>query len=361
MLHAIILAGGSGTRLWPASRIDKPKHLLAFEPPQTLLQATVERISPLVPPERTWVVTSRVQAEQVAASLPHFDVQNILTEYVPRNTAASIGYAAVKLRHIDPEAVMVVLPADQIIKPASLFSETLRLAADIVAPSPNTLVTLGIKPTFPATTYGYIQRGAPWETSTNAFHVLQFCEKPKQNTAKTFFQSGDYYWNAGIFVWKAETILQLLSRFEPDIGLQLYLLEQSLGTIEETFATGMAFKNMKSISIDYAVMERAKDIVVVESAFEWNDVGTWSALDRLYADQMDEHGNLSISASILAIDSSGCTVRCDEPDHLVALVGMQDVVVIQTSDATLVARKDQEESVRRIAEELKKQKREQWS
>jgi mannose-1-phosphate guanylyltransferase len=281
-------------------------------------------------------------------------------EHVPRNTAASIGYAAVKLRRIDPEAVMIVLPADQLIKPASVFCETLQRAADIVATSPETLVTLGIKPTFPATTYGYIQRGATLESSDNAYHVLRFCEKPKQDIAETFFQSGDFYWNAGIFVWKAETILTLLSRFEPDIGNVLDTIADSLETPEELSVTEKCFQTMKSISIDYAVMERAEHIVVVESPFEWNDVGTWSALDRLYADQKDQEGNLSVSANILAIDSTGCTVRCDEPGHLVALVGMHDIVVIQTADATLVARKDQEESVRRIAEELKKQQREQW-
>ena len=361
MLHAIILAGGSGTRLWPASRAAKPKHLLAFEPPQTLLQATLERLTDLVPPDRTWIVTSRLQAAQVADSLPHFDRQHILLEHVPRNTAASIGYAAVKLRSIDPDATMIVLPADHIIKPASVFCETLQLAADIVAQSPDKLVTLGIKPTFPATTYGYIQRGAALEASNNAYHVLRFCEKPKQEIAESLFQSGDFYWNAGIFIWKAKTILNLLYQFEPDIGVWLDQIEHSLGTIEETHVTGSAFKKMKSISIDYAVMERAKNIAVVEAAFDWNDVGTWSALDRLYANQKDKDNNLSIASQILAIDSTGCTVRCDDPGHLVALVGMNDVVVIQTADATLIARKDQEESVRRIAEELTKQKRDQWS
>ena len=148
--------------------------------------------------------------------------------------------------------------------------------------------------------------------------------------------------------------MKLLDHFEPDIGFWLHQIDQSLGTAEEMRITGDAFKRMKAISIDYAVMERAKEIVVVESAFEWNDVGTWSALDRLYADQKDKHGNLLVASDVLAIDSSGCTVRCDDPGHLVALVGMHDVVVIQTADATLIARKDQEESVRCIAEELKK-------
>jgi len=371
MLHAIILAGGSGTRLWPSSRAAKPKHLLAFEPPQTLLQATLERLTGLVPPGQTWIVTSRSQAGQIADSLPRLDPRNILSESVPRNTAASIGYAAVKLRHSDPDAVMIVLPADHIIKPALIFCETLQHAADIVTQSPDRLVTLGIKPTFPATTYGYIQRGTTIETSTietsgietseNAYTVLRFCEKPQQEIAETFFHSGDFYWNAGIFVWKAKTILDLLHRFEPDIGNLLDTISDTLGTPEECSVTEECFQRMKSISIDYAVMERAQEIVVVEAAFDWNDVGTWSALDRLYADQKDKDGNLAVFSNILAVDSTGNTIRCDDPGHLVALVGMHDVVVIHTADATLIARKDQEESVRRIAEELKKREGERWS
>ena len=361
MLHAVILAGGSGTRLWPASRTAKPKHLLTFEPPKTLLQATVERLTGFVPLERTWIATSRIQAAHVAELFPQFDAQHTFLEHVPRNTAASVGYAAVKLRHIDPEAVMIVLPTDQIINPASVFCETLKQAADIVAQSPETLVTLGIKPTFPATTYGYIERGTALKTPKDTYHVLRFCEKPQQDLAETFVQSGNFYWNAGIFVWKAETILKLLRHFEPDIGHLLAIIAGALDTPEELSVAEECFQTMKSISIDYAVMERAKEIVVVESAFEWNDVGTWSALDRLYASQKDENNNLLISGNIVSIDSRDCTVRCDDPGHLVALVGMRDVVVIQTADATLIARKEHEESVRRIAEELKKQKRDQWS
>ena len=360
MLHAVILAGGSGTRLWPASRTAKPKHLLPFEPPQTLLQATVQRLTGLVPLDRTWIVTSKSHAEQIADSLPQLDARNILPEHIARNTAASIGWAAVKLRRIDPDAVMIVLPADHIIKPATIFCETLQCAADIVAQSPNTLITLGIKPTFPATTYGYIQRGTAWETSKNAYRVLRFCEKPKQEVAETFCHSGDFYWNAGIFVWKAETILELLHRFEPEIGVCLKQIADVLDTPEESFVTDRAFQAMKSISIDYAVMERAEHIAVVEATFDWNDVGTWSALDRLYADQKDAHGNLSVSSNMLAIDSSGCTVRCDDLGHLVAIVGLHDVVVIHTADATLIARKDQEESVRCIVEELKQRNDDRW-
>jgi len=402
MLHATILAGGLGSRLWPASRIAKPKHLLAFEPPHTLLQATLERLTGLVPPEQTWIVTSKSQFHQIADSLPtpYVDTRRILSEPFARNTAASIGWAALKLCQVDPDATMIVLPADHIIKPASVFCETLQVAANIVEQSSETLVTLGIKPTFPATTYGYIECGATWEVSQSphaetglkcqrpriparqrraaeqgrryepdghlppdparVYHVLRFCEKPKQEIAESFFRSGNFYWNAGIFVWKAATILELLHHFEPDIGVWLDQIAASLGTPNETFASDEVFQNMKSLSIDYAVMERAKKIAVVEASFDWNDVGTWSALDRLYANQKDKFDNLAISSQMLAIDSTGCTVRCENADHLVALVGLHDVVVIQTANATLIARKDQEESVRRIVEELNKQQRDQW-
>ena len=358
MLHIIILAGGSGTRLWPASRVAKPKHLLTFEGQQTLLQETLERVAGLAPLRQTWIVTSKSQAGQIAELLPHFDESHILIEPISRNTAASIGFAAVKIRHIDPDAVMVVLPADHIIKPASAFCKTLQTAVNIVEESPQQLVTIGVKPTYPATTYGYIKRGIALDS---AYQVRQFCEKPKQEVAEKFFQSGEYYWNAGTFVWKAKTILELLCQFEPDIGNCLGRIGQSLGTPEENIVTEEAFQQMKSISIDYAVMERAENIVVLEATFGWNDVGTWTALDRLYADQRDEHNNLAIASQVLAIDSTGCTVRCDDPEHLVALVGLDDIVVIKTADATLIARKDQEESVRRIAEELKKRKEERWS
>ena len=349
MLHAVILAGGAGTRLWPVSRTDKPKHMLSFEPPHTLLQATLERLTGLVPPDRTWIITNRSQIEQVALALPLFAPEHIWAEPVVRNTAPCIGLAAVKLCQVDSDATMVVLPADHVIKPVSVFCETIQFAVDIVEKLPETLVTIGVKPTFPATTYGYIQRGEVIQTSKySAYAVRHFCEKPVLDTAKQFVRSGEFYWNAGIFVWKAETILKLLRHFEPEIGVRLDEIANAPETLDESFQA------MKSISIDYAVMERAENVAVVESAFDWNDVGTWSALDRLYADHKDKDGNLAVASQMLAIDSSGCTVRCDDPEHLVALVGLHDVVVIQTAEATLIVRKDQEESVRRIADELKK-------
>lgn len=350
MYHAVILAGGQGTRLWPASRANSPKHLLVVEPPQTLLQATLERLSDLIPPDRIWIVTNQSQALQIADSLPHFDAQHIWAEPLSRDTAPSVGWAAAKLCQIDSDAVMCVLPADHIINPASGLCETLRCAEEIVSTSPEYLVTIGIVPSSPATSYGYIQRGSPYETSKiPAFHVRRFCEKPEAACAESFYHSGEFYWNAGIFVWKAETILQLLRRFEPEIGRELdHLMNAAEKTVE-------SFQRMKSISIDYAVMERAENVVVLEAAFDWNDVGTWSALDRLFADQKDRCHNRAVSAKIVAIDSTGCTVRCDDPSHIVALIGLHDIVVIQTADATLIARKDQDESVRQIVEELKNQ------
>jgi mannose-1-phosphate guanylyltransferase len=371
-----------------------PLHQLPGEPPLTLLQATLERVKGLVPPERTWIVTNRSQAEQIAESLPHFDKTHIWAEPVSRNTAASIGWAAVKLRHIDPEAWMVVVPADHIIKPTSAFCETIQSAYNIFRYCPQTLITIGVKPTYPATSYGYIQRCLPSEKQlvmgggpveggffTNFFKketgynklvrkyppypVLRFCEKPNRETAEQFCESGDFYWNTGIFLWEAQTILYTLRRFDQstgNMGSLLANIAKALGTPEEERVTEEAFQQMMSISIDYAVLERVSDMIAVfEAPFEWNDVGTWTALDRLHADQKDEQGNIAVDSQLLAIDSTGCTVRCDDPNHLIALIGLHDVVVIQTSDATLIARKDEEESVRRVVEELKKRHDGQWS
>ena len=359
MLHTVILAGGAGTRLWPASRTDTPKYMLVFEENQTLLQAALARIANLTPPERTWIITNQSQTQAVANSLPQFDAAHILKEPEPRNTAASIGLTAIQIRRIDPDAVLAVLPADHIIKPASIFCETIRHAAELVEAHPETLITIGVKPTFPATSYGYIQRGEPLDTPfadrLAAHRVRQFREKPRRETAEQFCQSDEYYWNAGLFVWRADTILNLLHRFEPAVGNSLRLIEQSLGTEREPFATERAFKAMKSISIDYAVMERAENIIVLEAAFEWNDIGTWSALDRIYADKKDEQGNIAVASKVLAIDSTRCTVRCDDSKHLIALVGMHDIVVIHTAEATLIVNKEQEESVRRVVQELERE------
>ncbi|MDR2705985.1 MAG: mannose-1-phosphate guanyltransferase [Planctomycetaceae bacterium] len=364
MIYAAILAGGSGTRLWPESRQSLAKQFLSFETNRTMIESTVHRLSSLVPKERVWMLTGQSMIELIEKVLPDLPKNHILAEPAARNTAPCIGWAAVKLCKHDPDATMIVLPSDHVIQPDSIFCDTLRFAVDLVEESPERLVTLGVKPTFPSTSYGYIQRNRnlpletpaaeKWKHLTTAFNVVRFHEKPPLEKALEFLKLGTFGWNAGIFVWKAKTILELLRHFEPEIGEQLDVIAQSVGTDQEQTVTDRIFPLMKKISIDFAVMERAETIIMLDAGFSWDDVGTWCSLDRLYAEQHDTEGNLAIGTKILPIHSSNCMVRGNNPNHLFALLGMEDIIVVQTKDATLITRKDCEESVREIIEELKK-------
>ena len=327
-----------------------------------MIQSTADRLCPLIPAERTWILTGQSMVVRATKSLPGVPEEQILAEPAARNTAPCIGWAAAKLLHADPEATMVVLPADHVIKPESAFCDTIQFAAELVEEAPERLVTLGIKPTFASTSYGYIQRSdalqsavaEQWKALTTPYDVLRFHEKPAAAKAEDFLRSGGFAWNAGIFVWKAQTVYDLLRRFEPEIGARLEQIAAVIGTEDEQAATDAIFPGMKKISIDYAVMEKAESIVMLEAPFSWDDVGTWCALDRLYSANKDGQGNLAVGVKILAIDSENCIVRGDDPNHLFALLGMKDVIVVQTEDATLLAAKEREEAVRDVIEMLKK-------
>ncbi|MDR2115998.1 MAG: mannose-1-phosphate guanyltransferase [Planctomycetaceae bacterium] len=370
MLYAVILAGGSGTRLWPESRQSLAKQFLSFETNRTMLESTVRRLNSLIPIEQIRTLTGQSMIELIEKSLPNLPKDHILAEPAARNTAPCIGWAAVKLFKNDPDATMIVLPSDHVIQPDDVFCNTLRFAVDLVEELPQRLVTLGIKPTFPSTSYGYIQRNRnsplespvteKWKNLTTAFNVVRFHEKPPLEKALEFLKSGNFGWNAGIFVWKAKTILELINRFEPEIGEHLNTIANVIGTDQEQIVTERIFPMMKKISIDFAVMERAETIIMLEACFSWDDVGTWCSLDRLYAEQHDQDGNLAVGSKILTINSSNCIVRCNDPNHLFALLGIENVIIVQTPDATLIARKDCEESVREIIEKLKKQNRNEY-
>ncbi|MDR1924013.1 MAG: NTP transferase domain-containing protein [Planctomycetaceae bacterium] len=360
-LHAVILAGGVGTRLWPESRQSKAKQFLSIESERTMIESTVDRLGQIVPRERIWILTTKMMSKQIESILPDIPASQILTEPAQRNTAPCIGLAAARLLQRFPDAVMTVLPSDHVIRDKGLFCDTLRFAVDLVEEDSERLITLGIKPTFPSTSYGYIERSGQitsnacnkWKSLTNAYNVNRFHEKPPKEKAISFLESGQFAWNGGIFVWKAKTIYDLISRFEPEIGGILGQIVGSFGGADEVGMVENLFLKMKNISIDYAVLERADSIVMLEAKFDWDDVGTWCTLDRLYAGQHDSQGNLALTKKLLSINSSGCIIRANNPNHLFALLGINDVIIIQTEDATLIARKDQEESVRKIIDELK--------
>lgn len=347
MLHAVIMAGGAGTRFWPASRAALPKQLLDLAGDRTMIQATVDRLGDLVPPERLLVVTNQKLVAPMAEQLPQVPRAALIGEPCKRDTAPCVGLAAFWVSQHDPDATIVVMPADHVIAPEAKFRAALAGAVQHVDEHPERLVTFGIKPTFPAESYGYIERGAA--LGGGAYQVVRFREKPKTEVAREYLATGNFYWNAGIFVWKAKTILKALREYEPAMYERLEVIGKSMGSaaFAETFPR--EFEAIRGKSIDFAVLERYPEVAVFEATFDWDDVGNWQSLARLRG--VDPEGNTLVGRH-LGIDTKGTIVRTDG-QHLVVTVGLEDCIVVHTPDATLVARKDAEEQVRKVAEALK--------
>ncbi len=351
MLYAVIMAGGAGTRFWPESRADLPKQLLRLTSQDTLLQETNARLKGLIPPERTLVVTNARIASAVRDQLPELPSEMVLAEPCKRDTAPCIGLAALELLRFDPDAIMLVCPSDHLIRPLPEFQRAVRLAAQLVEERPGRLVTFGIRPTYPAESFGYIERGeklSPLAVEGSVFQVKRFHEKPKAERAKEYLAGGNFYWNSGIFVWRAATIRDALQKNQPEMMQHLERIIAARGTSEFTQVLDQEFAAIRPISIDYAVMENATDVVVVEAPFAWDDVGSWQALGRLLGTDAD--GNVTTSQHV-GIDTNGTIVRVSD-DHLIVTLGVKDLIVVHTPDATLVANKHDEESIRHLAKLL---------
>ncbi|HMO12803.1 MAG TPA: mannose-1-phosphate guanylyltransferase [Pirellulaceae bacterium] len=349
MLYATIMAGGSGTRFWPASRQSFPKQLLALTGERTMLQATVDRLSHVCPAERVFVLTNERLVPATVEQLPELPPQQIIGEPCKRDTAPCIGFAASLIAAQDPEGIMLVTPADQVIQTSKQFQQAIDVALKLVEEDENRLVTFGIKPTYPATVFGYIERASKvGDHPISAFQVARFREKPDIKTAQAFLEAGNFYWNGGIFVWKARTILNALREFEPQMFQRIEVIAQAIGTPQFPDVFRDEFQQIKGKSIDFAVMEHYPHIFVVEAPFTWDDVGNWSSLPRLTS--QDAAGNTVIGPSVL-VDTSDCIVR-SSPGHLVATLGLKNCIVVHTPDATLVADRADEEAVRKIVAKL---------
>ena len=350
MLHAIIMAGGAGTRFWPASRLDKPKQLLDFGLGRTLLQAAVGRLGNLVTPENTLVVTNRRLVAPICEQLPQIPAAGILGEPCKRDTAACIGLAAALVLERDPQGLMLVTPADHVISTDDQFQQAVRRAVSLVEQDPTQIVIFGIKPHYPAATFGYIERTAtPLDPATPAVYgVKSFREKPSSQVAEQYLATGNYYWNAGIFVWNAQTIWNALQKFEPVMHAHLATVRAALGTPAFAETLEREFAAIQGRSIDFAVMEHYHNVAVVEAPFAWEDLGNWPSLRRLKSS--DEAGN-TIVGRHLGVRTRDCIVRTNE-QHLVATLGVNDLIIVHTNDATLVANKHDEEAVRELVKKL---------
>lgn len=354
MLHAVIMAGGSGKRFWPQSRRHQPKQVLPIAGARPLVAEALQRLDGLVPVQRTYVVTHESQVAPILGALGLSLPPRVIAEPFGRDTAACIGLAAVHIRRADPEGVMLILPADQVIHPVERFQEVMRAGVELVEDS-DALLTFGIKPSYPATGYGYIHRGERLAEARGVpvYAVRRFREKPARPVAEEFVESGEYYWNSGIFCWRAAAILGCLKRFAPKLHDALEQIAGALATPIEEMVLREAYEPLEKISIDYAVMERAESIRVVEADFEWSDVGSWESVARLRRAEADPHGNVLLGDRCEALDTTGSLVLA-EGAHLVALVGVEDLIVVHTSDATLVCSKRRAEDVKLLVDRLEK-------
>ncbi len=351
--YPVIMAGGGGTRLWPISRRDRPKQMIPLVEERTLFQATVQRLSGLFQPDQIIVVTVDEQAKQLMDQAPDLASRNFLLEPAPRGTASVVGLAAAVLNKRDPEAVMVILPADHFIRNVDLFHLLIRVATDVA--QKGYLVTLGIKPTYPATVYGYIQRGVALSDKFNypAYQVLKFKEKPDEKQAKQMLASGDHSWNSGMFIWRADAILAEIERQMPKLKAALDKIAAAWDTPEQEAVLQSVWPTLENETIDYGVMEKAEKVAVLPaSGLEWSDIGNWDSLFDVLVP--DENGNIMVGADHIQLDTNNTLVYGNNDDRLIVTIGVDDMVIVDTGDVLLVCRKDQASKVRSIVEQLKK-------
>lgn len=350
--YVAIMAGGIGSRFWPMSRTNYPKQFLdILNTGKTLIQQTFERYRKLVPKENIFIITSREYIPIVKKQLPEVAGENILGEPSRKNTAPCVAYVSFKLLQKDPEANLVAAPADHLVTETKDFINTSKKALDFVSHI-NAFVTLGIKPNYPNTGYGYIQHDTV-EAAPDVFKVKTFTEKPNLELAKTFITSGDFLWNAGIFIWKVKNIITAFEKYLPEMYEVFAAEKDKFNTAEEDAAIEEIYPQCTNISIDFGIMEKADNVYVIPSSFGWSDLGTWnSAWDNMDKDYL---GNAAAGKNVMIMDATRCMVHV--PDNkLVVLQGLDDFIIVDTKDALLICRKEKEQEIKEFVAEVKRNK-----
>ena len=352
--YAVIMAGGGGTRLWPLSRKSKPKQLLHLIGEKSLFQISVNRLQGIFPLERVYVVTVAEQVQELMEQCPEIPTQNYIVEPMPRGTAAVVGLAAAFLHKNDPNAVMAVLTADHLIKNEEGFQDLFAAAHDVAVD--NYLVTLGIQPTYPATGYGYIRNGDPIGSyrGVDVFDVLEFLEKPDQTTAQSLVADGNNSWNSGMFFWSVEQILGEFARQMQDLYSSLMRIQADMDSDRAEQTIQSVWSSVEPETIDYGIMENAEKVAVIPALdLGWSDVGSWDSLFGLLG--KNESGNIIKGITHLGIDTESSLIFGDNRDRLVATIGLENVVIVDTDDVLLVCNKDRAQEVRDIVRTLKEQ------
>ncbi|MHC4064210.1 MAG: mannose-1-phosphate guanylyltransferase [Planctomycetota bacterium] len=350
MRHAVIMAGGAGTRLWPLSRTARPKQLLRLGGRESLLRQAYERIARLLPPESIYVITSRVHLDLIAEELPELPAANLFGEPGGRDTANAVGMAAAILQMRDPDAVMGVFTADHIITPLDDFAAAIGTAYQMAEQHRDALVTMGIRPTGPDVGYGYVKRGAP--VDEGVFEVERFAEKPNLEAAKRYVARGDYYWNSGMFAWRTDTILDQLEEHLPQSHDGVREIAAVWDTPDRDAKLEAIYPQLMKISIDFAVMERAPRVLVVEMDCNWVDVGSWTSLVAVLG--IDSEGNVLAGERTVNLGSHG-NIVVSEDDHLIATIGVDDLVIVHSPDATLICSKRDTQGLKELLAKVRSQ------
>ncbi|WP_042227446.1 mannose-1-phosphate guanylyltransferase [Paenibacillus popilliae] len=352
----VIMAGGKGERFWPKSRTHLPKQFLNISGNKSMIQQTIDRLLTFIPIERIFIATNELYAELIKGQVPALPSDNIIIEPIGRNTAPCVGLSSVIIEDRFPDSTMIVLPSDHIVKDQNEFVTILKTAVE-VSKRGRHLITLGISPTYPETGYGYIESAndSLVLNGLDIYRVNKFVEKPDVETATSYLKAGNYFWNSGIFIWRTTVIREYIREFLPETHDLLEKIKLSIQKVGRQEAVNSLFPQMPDQSIDYGIMEKVNDIYVIPCVLGWDDVGNWTALERI--ENLDNNGNV-IKGNTLNIDTKRCIIESN--GKLVATLGVEDLIIVETEDVTLICRKDKAQEIKSLIKELRIQKLEQY-